>query len=188
MHGYGDYGSRYAYIGKYLSERGYEFAGIDQRGFGDSQGHEGRVESYEISSKDNYEYHEQYVKHFGREKTPVYIMSGSFGGQLALYCHLARPEFYSGICLGAPYFRHVDEEGQRKLMPVVNFLARFINRHYRMSFGYDTNQKPHVEHWDKDPKHLGMCMSMHTILEFVRSLDNINSKDLFSQVSCPLLL
>ena len=66
VHGYGDYGSRYAYIGKYLAKLGYEFAGIDQRGFGNSQGHEGRVESYEISAKDNYEFHQQYVEHFGR--------------------------------------------------------------------------------------------------------------------------
>lgn len=116
------------------------------------------------------------------------MMSGSFGAQLALYCQIAKPQFYTGMCLGGPYFRHKDEEGQRKLMPIVNFLARFINRHYRMSFGYDTNQKPHVEHWDKDPKHLGMCMSMHTILEFVRSLDNINDQNLFSKVDCPLLL
>ena len=73
-------------------------------------------------------------------------------------------------------------------MPVVHFLARFINRHYRMNFGYDTKQKPHVEHWDKDKKHLGMSMSMHTILEFVRSLDNINENELFTKVNCPLLL
>jgi alpha-beta hydrolase superfamily lysophospholipase len=175
-------------VGRYLAKRGYEFAGLDQRGFGDSEGHQGRVESVEINAQDNYEYHQKYVQHFGRQNTPIYIMSGSFGGQLALYSHLAKPDFYSGICIGAPYFRHKDEEEQRKLMPVVYLLARCFNRHYRMNFGYDTKQKPHVEHWDKDPKHLGMSMSMHTIIEFVRSLDHINQNDLFSKVKCPLLI
>ena len=66
VHGYGDYGSRYAYIGKYLAKLGYEFAGLDQRGFGDSEGHEGRIGSFEISAKDNYEYHQLYVEYFGR--------------------------------------------------------------------------------------------------------------------------
>ena len=47
-------------------------------------------------------------------------------------------------------------------MPFVNLLA-ICFKHYRMNFKYDTRQKPHVEHWDLDPKHLGMTISMHTI-------------------------
>jgi esterase/lipase len=72
-------------------------------------------------------------------------------------------------------------------MPLVDVLA-LCCKHYRMSFGYDTRQKPHVEHWDLDPKHLGMAISMHTLQEFVRTLDNINNKNLFDKVNCALLL
>lgn len=72
------------------------------------------------------------------------------------------PGFFAGLCLTAPYLRHRDEEEQRQLMPLVHIIA-LCCKHYRMSFGYDTRQKPHVEHWDLDPKHLGMAISMHTL-------------------------
>jgi alpha-beta hydrolase superfamily lysophospholipase len=172
-----------------LAKFGYELAGVDQRGFGDSEGMEGKIESFEINSEDNYIFHERYVEHYSYLKgVPKFIISGSFGGQLALYCHLARPKFYSGLCLGAPYFRHRDEDGHRKIMPLVHLIASCSNRHYRMNFGYDTRQKAHVEHWDLDPKHLGMSISMHTLIEFVRSLDNINNNNLFTKVNIPLLV
>ena len=46
-HGYGDYGSRYAYVGNYFSKLGIEMAGLDQRGFGDSEGEEGKIVSFD---------------------------------------------------------------------------------------------------------------------------------------------
>ena len=110
---------------------------------------------------------------------PKYLISGSFGAQLTLYCHLAQPEFYSGLFLGAPYFKHKDEDEHRKIMPLVNIIATCCNRHFRMNFGFDTRQKAHVEHWDLDPRHLGMSISMHTLFEFVRSIDNITQNSLF---------
>ena len=189
MHGYGDYGSRYACVGKYLSERGYEFATLDQRGFGNSQGPEGLIEKYEITTQDNINYHQKYVDTYEYlNDVPKYLMSGSFGSQIILYCHLDKPHFYQGICPGAPYFRHRDEEDHRKIMWLINLITKLFSRHYRMNFGYDTRQKPHVEHWDLDNKHLGMSISMHTILEFVRSLDNINHHDLFTKIQCHLLI
>ena len=107
------------------------------------------------------------------------MLSGSFGAQLILYSHLKKPDFYTGIAMGGPYFRHRDEDVHQKLMPYINFVTHFVNRDYRMNFGYDTKQKPHIEHWDKDPQHLGMCMAVHTIQEFVRSLKKINGENLF---------
>lgn len=80
VHGYGDYSSRYAFIGKYLSHLGYEFAGIDQRGFGDSEGTEGKIESFESSTEDHLLFHKAYVENFPHlESTPKFLMSGSFG-------------------------------------------------------------------------------------------------------------
>ena len=62
VHGYGDYGSRYAYVGKFLAKLGYELAGVDQRGFGDSEGEEVKIESFEKNSEDNYTFHQRYVE------------------------------------------------------------------------------------------------------------------------------
>ena len=139
VHGYGDYASRYAYVGEYLSNLGIEFAGLDQRGFGTSEGSEGKIESFETNVDDNLEFHSKYCLHFSYLKNvPKFMLSGSFGAQLILYCHLKKPDFYTGIAMGGPYFRHHDEELHQKLMPYINFITNFVNRDYRMNFGYDT--------------------------------------------------
>jgi pimeloyl-ACP methyl ester carboxylesterase len=44
IHGYGEYVKRYAYFGKVFAENGYDFVGIDQRGFGYSEGERGMIE------------------------------------------------------------------------------------------------------------------------------------------------
>ena len=45
VHGYGDYCGRYAYFAKYFAENGYDLVGIDQRGFGYSEGERGAYSS-----------------------------------------------------------------------------------------------------------------------------------------------
>ena len=39
MHGLGDYNGHYANLGKSFSEESYDFAGIDNRNFGDNKFH-----------------------------------------------------------------------------------------------------------------------------------------------------
>lgn len=52
MHGYGDYTARYAYFAKYFSNAGYDFVGLDQRGFGYSEGRRGIIESEDYFIED----------------------------------------------------------------------------------------------------------------------------------------
>jgi len=88
-HGYGDYGSRYAYVGNYLSKLGIEMAGLDQRGFGDSEGEEGKIVSFEVSTDDNKSFFKEYIKKYPHLKdVPKFLMTGSWGCQIALYSHL----------------------------------------------------------------------------------------------------
>lgn len=47
LHGYGDYCGRYAYLAKAFAENGYDFVGIDQKGFGHSEGSRGMFDSEE---------------------------------------------------------------------------------------------------------------------------------------------
>jgi len=90
------------------------------------------------------------------------MLSGSFGSQLILNAYLLDPKFYSGLIMGGPYFRHKDEDFLTKFNPIIDLIGFFLG-HFRINMGYDTNQKPHVEHWDFDPKHLGMSISLHTL-------------------------
>ena len=48
VHGHGDYAGRYAWLGKELAERGYDFVGLDRRGFGYSEGRRGVIEYQQI--------------------------------------------------------------------------------------------------------------------------------------------
>jgi len=142
VHGYGDYSSRYAYVGEFLSERGYEFVALDQRGFGNSEGVEGKIESYEINADDNAKFHQAYVQFFHHlSDTPKFLLSGSFGAQIILYNYVSNPSFYTGLIFGAPYFRHKEEEEQRKALPALTAMAAVMGREHKINFGYDTRQK-----------------------------------------------
>ena len=44
VHGYGENLYNYAFLGQMFASNGYEFFGMDQRGFGQSEGIKGRVE------------------------------------------------------------------------------------------------------------------------------------------------
>lgn len=45
VHGYGSNTAKYAFLAQAFAHYGYEFCGIDQRGFGNSEGTPGRIES-----------------------------------------------------------------------------------------------------------------------------------------------
>ena len=47
VHGNAEYTQRYAYLAKVLAEAGFDFVGIDQRGYGFSAGTRGFLESEE---------------------------------------------------------------------------------------------------------------------------------------------
>lgn len=52
IHGYGEYVRRYAYFGQVFAENGYDFVGIDQRGFGYSEGERGMIEREQLTIED----------------------------------------------------------------------------------------------------------------------------------------
>ena len=56
IHGHGDYVGRYAYVAEQIAKEGYDVVGIDQRGFGRSEGRRGILESREIMRDDILEY------------------------------------------------------------------------------------------------------------------------------------
>ncbi len=55
-------------------------AGLDQRGFGDSEGEEGKIVSFETSTDDNKAFFKEYVKKYSYLKdVPKFLMTGSWG-------------------------------------------------------------------------------------------------------------
>jgi len=46
VHGYGECLYNYAFLGQMFASNGYEFFGMDQRGFGHSEGTKGRVKVF----------------------------------------------------------------------------------------------------------------------------------------------
>lgn len=124
VHGFGDYVSRYPYLGKYFADRGYEFAGMDQRGFGNSEGVRAKVESVISMTVDNETYHRQYVDTYPYLRdVPKFVVACSFGGQIGLNLIHRNEDFYSGVIFVVPYFRHKYEDSYRKLLPAINFTS-----------------------------------------------------------------
>ena len=48
VHGIGEHSGRYLHVGQYFAERGYDVAAFDNRGFGESGGKRGHIDSFSI--------------------------------------------------------------------------------------------------------------------------------------------
>ncbi|TNV76998.1 hypothetical protein FGO68_gene15358 [Halteria grandinella] len=104
VHGYSEYVGRYGYLAKYFSEAGYDFVGIDQRGFGYSQGIRGYIESEEIHIQDILAHIDKVDEVYGGKDVPKFIMGYSFGGLKSAKINTIRPGYFKGLALLAPYF------------------------------------------------------------------------------------
>lgn len=84
MHGHGDYCERYAYFAKAFAENGYDFVGMDMKGFGHSQGKRGVLDSEESLLNDHLEYFELVNSKFGNNSIPKFLLGHDLGGLLSL--------------------------------------------------------------------------------------------------------
>lgn len=61
--------------------QGYEFCGIDQRGFGHSGGLKGRVESLDVQKADIQKFTDLYLQKYGDQgNVPKFMLGHSLGG------------------------------------------------------------------------------------------------------------
>ena len=60
IHGYGDCTERYAFLAEMFAAQGLEFAGIDQCGFGSSEGTTGKIESLDSVLADLHSFNQSY--------------------------------------------------------------------------------------------------------------------------------
>ena len=107
-----------------FAQNGYEFCGIDQKGFGKSEGTRGRVEGG-ISAVANQiqTFNEEYCKQYDTSgDTPKFLLGHSMGGLFSTLLAANQDTSnlkYDGICVAAPYFELYDKEMLTKLKAMV---------------------------------------------------------------------
>jgi acylglycerol lipase len=100
LHGYGDYGARYAHVMGAWAERGIASVAIDLRGHGRSQGRRGSCQRFDEYLDDTLELE----RLTSDKKVPAFLFGHSFGGLVAASSVLARPAPWRALVLSAPFF------------------------------------------------------------------------------------
>lgn len=102
LHGYADYGARYAHVMGALAEHGIGSITIDMRGHGRAGGTRGYCNRFEEFLDDVRE-----LKTLVRDRAkgaPTFLFGHSFGGLVATMSALAEPAPWKGLVLSAPFF------------------------------------------------------------------------------------
>ncbi len=99
VHGYGEYGGRYARVMDAWAERGIASVAIDLRGHGRAEGTRGYCERFDEFLDDVRE-----LEHVTLEKRlPAFLFGHSLGGLIAASSVLARPAPWRALALSAPF-------------------------------------------------------------------------------------
>ena len=85
VHGYGCSLHNHAFLAQMFAANGYEFCGIDQSGFGLSEGVKGRIESVDMHKQDIEKFNELYLSKFGDADVPKFLMGHSLGGMISSF-------------------------------------------------------------------------------------------------------
>jgi alpha-beta hydrolase superfamily lysophospholipase len=112
VHGYGEYGGRYAHVMGAWADRGIASVAIDLRGHGRAAGRRGFCERFGDYLDDTRE-----LERLTAEKAvPAFLFGHSLGGLVAASSALARPTLWRALLLSAPFFGLAMEVPRIKLM------------------------------------------------------------------------
>lgn len=121
LHGYADYGGRYAHVVEAWAERGIATVTIDMRGHGRAEGKRGFCERFSEYFDDVAE-----LVRLVDERAPgvpAFLFGHSFGGLVAASSALDRPSPWRGLVLSGPYFGLAIE-----VPPIQVLAARVVSR------------------------------------------------------------
>ena len=99
VHGYGEYGGRYAHVMSAWADRGIASVAIDLRGHGRAGGRRGYCERFEDFLDDVRELERLTAK----SGLPAFLFGHSLGGLIAASSVLARPAPWRAVVLSAPF-------------------------------------------------------------------------------------
>ncbi len=102
IHGYAEYGARYAHVIDAWAERGIATITIDLRGHGHAQGSRGFCERFSQYLDDAAELVPLVAEH--APGAPAFLFGHSLGGLIAASFALSAPSPWRGLVLSAPYF------------------------------------------------------------------------------------
>jgi alpha-beta hydrolase superfamily lysophospholipase len=102
FHGYGSWTGKYGYYGKYFADQGYDFVGFDFRGFGNTKGQRGHIDSWEQHLKDCWNYYDT-VRADYDENIPIIGCGYSLGGGTTYSLAIQRPDAFKALIQLAPF-------------------------------------------------------------------------------------
>ena len=114
LHGYADYGERYAHVAEAWAERGIATVTIDMRGHGHAQGRRGYCDRFDEYLDDAAEL----TAAVGERAAgvPAILMGHSFGGLVAASVAIARPSPWRALVLSGPFFGVAAQVPRLKLL------------------------------------------------------------------------
>jgi alpha-beta hydrolase superfamily lysophospholipase len=151
LHGYADYGGRYAHVLDAWAERGVASVAIDMRGHGHAGGKRGFCEHFSEYLDDVSE-----LTRLVEERAPgvpAFLFGHSFGGLVATLAALDRPGRWRALVLSGPYF------GLALHVPRVKLIAGKIASKLAPAFGLPsqlrgadmTHDAARIRAYDHDP-------------------------------------
>jgi len=123
IHGLGEYITRYAHVGRALSDAGYALIGFDLRGHGRSGGPRGHSSSLDAYMQDIRQFSQRTESKY--PGVPRFIYGHSLGGLLALVYAIQHGTQFKGVVATGPALRSSLQE-QRAKVALVRLLGAIL--------------------------------------------------------------
>lgn len=166
VHGYGEHIGRYEQIGRYLSSRGIQLHGYDQRGHGRSDGARVRTPSFDTYARDL----TAFVSHLDLPASrPRFLLGHSMGGTVACrYAETMRPPL-DGLLLSSPMLR-LDLDLPALLVRAALLLAEVVPGLPTVRLDTDllSHDDAFVESTEADPHYYTGRIPIGTVAAFIR--------------------
>lgn len=174
VHGYGLNTNLHCFLAERFAQHGYEFCGIDQRGFGRSEGTRGRIESFEDSMADIMQFNETYYEQYGRIRgrdTPCFLLGTSLGGLFTANIATRNHMQYAGVCHAVPLFGLKDPEYLESMLPIVEKVISWKADSNIPFKDYKKVLKKHCRDWISEPDNkLASTISPNNFMQYYNGL------------------
>ncbi|MGI9599150.1 MAG: lysophospholipase [Acidimicrobiales bacterium] len=119
VHGIGEHSGRYVHVGRFFGSLGYDVSAFDNRGFGESGGRRGHIDSFDI-------YLDDIAERLAERRSlgvPVILLGHSLGGLMSA-CYLVDPRPQPDLAvLSSPALSAVVPRWQKIAAPILGRLT-----------------------------------------------------------------